>query len=169
MKLQRLAQYLLPRLSAIKRPPNFLIGGEADPYMRRWYLIPRNKFFNVYLHNMLRSDDDVLHDHPWWSLSLVLSNGLRENYCTDPSAPGGTTRTAHRVVEQGSVVLRSPRMAHALVVDRPVWTLFLTGPVVRNWGFWCPKGWRPWQKYVEMRGRVNVSYRASGLGCGEDQ
>jgi hypothetical protein len=47
------------------RPPDFVIGGDS-PYMLRWWIIPRNKFFNIYLHRFLRSDDDrALHDHPW--------------------------------------------------------------------------------------------------------
>ena len=43
---------------AHKRPPNFVIGDPADPYLRRWYVIPRNPLFNIYLHQILRSDDD---------------------------------------------------------------------------------------------------------------
>lgn len=151
---------------ASSRPPSVVIGGFDDPYMLRWYVIPRNKLFNIYLHNILRSDDDALHDHPWWSASLVLSDGMREVYCPDPSTPGGTTRTRHRVMDQGDVVFRSSRVAHRLIVDRPAWTLFFTGPVVRKWGFWCPKGWKPWDDYVKTRGNAPVS--TSLAGCGED-
>lgn len=42
---------------AQSRNPDFIIGG-ADPYMLRWWVIPRNKVFNIYLHRFLRSDDD---------------------------------------------------------------------------------------------------------------
>ena len=38
--------------------PHMVIGGAEDPYLLRWYLIPRNPFVNVYLHKFLRSDDD---------------------------------------------------------------------------------------------------------------
>lgn len=62
-----------------KREPDFLIGPEGDPYMRRWWIIPRNKFFNIYLHHMRHDDDDrAPHDHPWWSLSLCLDGHIRE-------------------------------------------------------------------------------------------
>lgn len=30
---------------------------------------------------------------------------------------------------------------------RPCWTLFITGPKVREWGFHCPKGWRHWRDF----------------------
>lgn len=59
--------FIRRRLLAIakRRPPDVVIGGDASPYMRRWWVIPRNRRFNVYLHHFLRSDDDrALHDHP---------------------------------------------------------------------------------------------------------
>src|SRR3546814_8204117 len=40
------------------RKPDITIGGEDNPYLRRWYIIPRNRWFNVYLHEFLRDDDD---------------------------------------------------------------------------------------------------------------
>ena len=53
--------------------PHFIIGGVDDPYLLRWFLIPRNHILNVYLHKFLRSDDDrALHDHPWWFVSIML-------------------------------------------------------------------------------------------------
>lgn len=63
----------------IKRKPDLCIGGEDSPYLKRWWLIPRNRFFNVYLHQFLKDDDDrALHDHPWWSVSFLLKGRLRE-------------------------------------------------------------------------------------------
>ena len=51
---------------ARNREPDFIIGGHEAPYLRRHWLIPRNRFFNIYVHEFLRSDDDrALHDHPW--------------------------------------------------------------------------------------------------------
>ena len=49
-----------------RRAPDFVIGGSDNPYLLRWFLIPRNPVFNVYLHKFMRSDDDrALHTHPW--------------------------------------------------------------------------------------------------------
>ena len=37
-------------------------------YLSRWHIIPRNRYFNIYLHKFVGSDDDrALHDHPWRS------------------------------------------------------------------------------------------------------
>lgn len=45
-------------------PCDFTIGGHERPYLLRWFIIPRNRFFNIYLHKFLRSDDDrALLDH----------------------------------------------------------------------------------------------------------
>lgn len=56
-------------------------GTYISTYLRRWYLF-KSKFFNVMLHNILRSDDDPdPHDHPWWFLSIILKNGyIDESY-----------------------------------------------------------------------------------------
>jgi hypothetical protein len=58
--------------------------------MRRWWVIPRNKFFNIYLHHFLHSDDDrALHDHPWWNVSILLRSG---SYVEHTIAAGGVGR-----------------------------------------------------------------------------
>ena len=50
--------------------PSVVIG---DNYMHRWHLIPRNRFFNIYLHHYIGSDTDRhMHDHPWPSVSVTL-------------------------------------------------------------------------------------------------
>jgi hypothetical protein len=173
MKLPNLARLAARWLIQPKREPDFLIGPEHDPYMERWWLIPRNRFFNIYLHHIRHSDDNrALHDHPWWSLSIMLQGRLHENYVNRPGAFGfdGWKRT--RLLTQGSVVWRSSRFAHRLILLHhmaawhggipSVWTLFITGPRIRDWGFICPKGWVPWQKFCAVDNPGEV-----GRGCGE--
>lgn len=131
------------------RPPDVLVGGRVNPYLRRWWIIPRNRLFNVYLHEFLRSDDDrALHDHPWWSLSFLLEGEFWEH------GVGGR----FRLLSAPSVTLRSANYAHRIeLIDgaRAV-TLFITGPKIREWGFLCPRGWRHWavfsQDYNEATG-----------------
>jgi hypothetical protein len=149
-----------------RRSPDFTIGSADDPYLRRWWLIPRNRFFNIYLHNIVRSDDDrALHDHPWINLSILLRGAYIE------IIPGGfKLRTA------GDMVLRGPRARHRLQLitaeqmpqshaDFPhltgeCWTLFITGPRMRDWGFWCPQGFVPWQKFTSPAAKGEI-----GKGC----
>lgn len=158
--MRRLIAALGDRLIARvgQRAPDFVIGGEERPYLRRWWVIPRNRFLNIYLHQFLRSDDDrALHDHPWANLSIL----LRGSYIEHTIAAGGiehrhelhagqwrlrlSGRLAHRV-ELLQVRLVVPWPAYA---TQPCWTLFITGPRYRAWGFHCPKqGWIPWERFT---------------------
>jgi hypothetical protein len=138
------------------RAPDFLIGGAEAPYMRRWWVIPRNRFFNVYLHHFLRSDDDrALHDHPWWNASVLLEG----QYAEHTISAGGVNHK--HVYTAGAVKLRGASYAHRVeLTDGPCWSLFLTGPTLRTWGFHCPNGWRPWKEFVDDRDNGKV-----GRGC----
>ena len=76
-----------PIFLTVPRAPDFVIGPAGDPYMRRWWVIPRNKWFNIYLHNIMRSDDDrALHDHPWTNVSVLLRGSYLEHL------PGGVAK-----------------------------------------------------------------------------
>ncbi|WP_291295838.1 hypothetical protein [Elioraea sp.] len=154
-----LRRALLRRLNAMaaRRVADFVIGGEENPYLLRWWVIPRNRWFNVYFHHFRRSDDDrALHDHPWWSISVILHGPGYREHLADGSAPWRRC---------GAVIARGATAAHRveLLLDEgfelPVWTLFITGPRVREWGFWCPQGWRHWREFTDKTGsRV-------GRGC----
>jgi hypothetical protein len=142
-----------------KRSPDFIIGSPDRPYLLRWWLIPRNRFFNVYLHKIMRDDDDrALHDHPWANLSIILSGGYLEwrSHAWDKYMD---------VVwrGRGSIVFRRATDAHRLSLGAdgtPCWSLFITGPRVREWGFWCPQGWRVWHEFVDAKDSGQV-----GRGC----
>jgi hypothetical protein len=134
------------RRVADRRPPDFLIGGAADPYLRRWWLIPRNPLLNVYLHEFRRSDDDrALHDHPWPNLSLLLSG----SYVEWRPARLGMPFLRREQRREGDLILRRACAAHRIeLTDGPCWTLFVTGPRLRQWGFLCPRGWRHWREFT---------------------
>lgn len=160
-----------------RRPPDFVVGGRENPYLLRWWLIPRNPLFNVYLHKFLRDDDDrALHDHPWFWCSII----LRGDYVEVTERAGVTIRT-HRV--RGSARCASPWRAHRIELfpwwlgddnghmpqtpaeennmRAPVWTLFITGPRLRSWGFHCPeRGWVPWQEFTATDDPGDI-----GKGC----
>lgn len=132
------------------REPDVVIGLYDNPYVLRWHLIPRNRFFNVYLHLFLRGDeDDALHDHRADNISWILDVG----YCEELRRgvrlrkPGRVyarfAGTPHRVHLWQTLDGRDFPFAHI-----PAVTIFITGPHRRNWGFHCPKGWQPWQKIV---------------------
>lgn len=125
------------------RAPDMCIGGSAKPYIRRWYLF-RTPLISLYLHNMLRDDDDrALHDHPWNNVSVVLIGGFVE-----------VTPTGRLSRAPLSVTFRSATDAHRLELRHHAgvtssWSLFFTGPYLRKWGFHCPKGWIAWDRFVK--------------------
>lgn len=118
-------------------------------------MIPRNPFFNIYLHKFMRSDEDLaLHDHPWVNLSILLEGF----YVEHTIAPGGVHERVMRIA--GEMKLRGAKSAHRIEIREPCWTLFITGPVIRTWGFHCPRGWVPWKQFVDDRDHGSV-----GRGC----
>lgn len=138
-------------LNWLKRPPNFIIGLN---YLRRWYLIPHNRWFNIYLHNIRRSDDDrALHDHPWHNISIILKGSYVEQ-----------SWTGEKKHTRGSVIFRRATKRHRLIIPdgEETWTLFITGPKIREWGFWCSKGFVHWKDFVDMSNTGKV-----GPGCGD--
>jgi hypothetical protein len=176
--IKRIIDRLIER--ALARGPDFVIGAADNPYLRRWFLIPRNRFFNIYLHQFLRDDDDrALHDHPWPWLSAILRGAYFEitspkwtfidprfgtieilgrqpkhakiwtRYTIgDPDSLEVQQRTRYAA---GSIRCHRATFAHRLKVDHdagPCWTLFVTGPRIRQWGFHCPKGWVHWEKFT---------------------
>jgi hypothetical protein len=133
----------------MQRPPDFVIGDPEKPYMRRWFVAPRNPFCNVYLHQILRSDDDRAgHDHPWDNRTLVIEGGYDEILFGAPTP----WQESGRVQRQpGDIVDRVATDTHRLIVPdgREAISLFMTGPRLREWGFWCADGER-WVHYKDF-------------------
>lgn len=158
MKLFRLiANHLIDW--AVWKQPDFIIGGADDPYLHRWHLLPRNPLLNIYIHRFRRSDDDrALHDHPWANCSIL----LRGSYTEHTIAAGGVHH--RQILKAGAVRLRlTGRLAHRIELHAgSCWTLFITGPRYRRWGFHCPKGWVHWKNFVSFNDKGAV-----GKGCAE--
>lgn len=184
MKFPRLAALVFLQLFdrvASERDPDYVVGADNPDgaYLRRWYLVPRNPVLNIYLHQFLRDDDDrALHDHPWPWCSFLLDGAYVEHTID----AGGIHRRTQRYA--GSLKFSGPRRAHrvelmpafwlnddfdgaceAYVTDgnrkKPCWTLFITGPRIRRWGFHCPQqGWIDFERFTKP-GRPGET----GAGC----
>jgi hypothetical protein len=170
---KRVPNWLLKRLQAehygYTSNHNYDVRIPADhsvpPYMLRWWRIRKNAFFNVYYHIVRRSDDDrALHDHPWWNFSIVLVGSYFEHCINE----GGV----HTKIKYGPGAVRfRPRgtFAHRLELERfdeeamigmrgtekPVHTIFITGPTLRRWGFHHPDRWvdaYDWDQFCDERG-----------------
>lgn len=158
---------------ALKNKVNQFIGGKNAPYIKRWYLWRMRYLCSGYLHNILRDDDDrALHDHPYASCSIILLGGYWEVLPVDNKVPWGETKRVWR--GPGSVVFRWPSQAHRLQLpqdedtyQQECWSLFLCGPAVRKWGFWCKERWVFWKTFIDFDRLGNAGGR-DGPGCGEE-
>lgn len=101
------------------------IGLRECPYMKRWVL--DFGAFAIRLHRWQASDDKrAFHDHAWWFLTCVLAGSY-----VDVSPDGEDLLTT------GSIRFRRASHKHTVKILKPgTWTLLITGPVERRWGFW---------------------------------
>lgn len=142
------------------REPDLTIApaGDKEPYLFRWHVFPRNVAgANCYFHIQVASDPErPLHDHPWDNCSVILAGGYVEVIDQNPAdefPPEVYTRSV------GDVIYRKATWAHRLILPREhpyTMTLFQTGPVLRDWGFWFPDGWRPHVQVVRDEAGVST-------------
>lgn len=117
------------------------LGFKECPYLRRWCLTVG--LFSIRVHHFYKSDDErAFHDHPWWFVTLVLKDGY-----TDIS-PYGEDH-----LKIGSIRFRSAEHKHTVKTDPGgSWTLVITGPNLRNWGFWPNGKFKKANKYFLEHG-----------------
>jgi hypothetical protein len=101
------------------------LGLPECPYVIRWRI--ETRIGSIRLHHWLGPDDDrAFHDHPWWFATFVLRGGY-----TDRSPAG------EEHLKAGSMRYRPALHQHTVVPDaNGAWTLLVTGPKIRRWGFW---------------------------------
>jgi hypothetical protein len=151
----------------------FNIGSGENPYLQRWFVLPRNRWFCIYLHKMLRDDDDrALHDHPGANVSIVLRGGYDEwVFLWRPVEGAALPRMTRYRRRPGRIIFRSASAAHRLALPPGVkrsWSMFIILPKRREWGFWCGAGtperrarWVHWKDFTAgPRGEI------IGKGCG---
>ena len=121
---------------SMRRPPDEIIG---DRYLRRWHST-KSPVSSLYLHLYVGNDPVPWpHDHPWPSFSLCLRGVIRETCRTSDGQRRSTTISA------GTFSYRPASFAHRLgLVVAPAVTIFLTGPHLREWGWYLPGGWCHW-------------------------
>ena len=112
------------------------LGFPEKPYLIRWVL-DLGAGGSIRLHHWLSSDDmRYSHDHSWWFVVFVLWGGYWD--CTPIFRQGQMVGWEKRWLRPGAVKYRTPEHKHCVEIPegRSNWSLLLTGPVVRKWGFW---------------------------------
>ena len=129
--------------------------GNQENYLERFYIFS-TKYIGVYLHRFWTDDDDGLHDHPWPSISILLSGGYLEEMPERQAVPYGPTVKRLRRPRHPFIYLRSKYDAHRITLikdptneveyrclERPTWSLFIRfGAKRRTWGFYRNGGWQ---------------------------
>jgi hypothetical protein len=123
------------------------LGLPECPYVIRWRL-EVNRLGSIRVHHWLGPDDDrAFHDHPWWFITVVVKGGY-----TDKNPAGNDHLRA-------PAVRYRPALHRHTVIPDPggAWTVLITGPRARNWGFWqqLPDGkekFRKARRWFESQG-----------------
>lgn len=113
-------------------------------FLKRWRLV-QTPLFSIFLHRMQVPDPGVdLHDHPWSFVSFVLRGGYIERVA-DTRRPWEERHRHRGRWSFGGIRLDQIHSIDAL--DRtPTWTLVVTGPTRRRWGFVAgDDGWQDWE------------------------
>jgi hypothetical protein len=117
--------------------PTDLITIDGQPYLERFFLLgsARSQGSARY-HHILSSDPQDMHDHPWDFITTILSGSYVE-----------TTTDSECEYGPGSVLVRRAEHLHRLTISSPVWTMVVTSPARRSWGYQVGARWVPWQSY----------------------
>ena len=128
----------------------------GEDYLHRYYIFLKDRKyfpFNVTLHKIVRSDDPIMHDHPWGYMTVVLKGGYWEH--TPVFNDDGKILTEFQTWRgPGSIIKRKAGEYHWLELDEsvgPATTLFFMGRQKREWGFLVQtkKGLHRWIKWSD--------------------
>jgi len=141
-------------------PDKIIRKTDGSVYLERWHVIPRNRFFNIYLHHFRASDDDrALHDHPWLFNASIIVYGAyyevtpkRMFWRQEGDWKFRWGRSAHRV----QLLKEWDPFIRGKFFENPCTTIFITGPVVRQWGFYCPGRWVHWKDFTHFDGQTST-------------
>lgn len=134
-----------------------ITGPDGMPYLRRFRIF-NNRFFGVFVHQILRSDiDRHCHDHPWNFVSVILKGKYREfnlrSVCDEDGKPTGEHALELKTYRAGDIVSHIAEDAHRLEIPEgtTTWTLVFCGRTRREWGFWVGKDWLHWKPYLAWK------------------
>jgi len=147
-----------------------------EPNMERKPIVPKNNVLNVFHHVYTPGNLGVpsLHDHPWWSVAIVLEGEVEEVVfdCEAKELAAIRKNSLKLLAKKGikgymnnsvelppkktipvrRVLVRSPGYTHSLLLkSKKARTCFITGPRIQNWGFYTSRfGWVPYQLMADV-------------------
>lgn len=148
-----------------------IVNCDRDIYLHRWFLI-RNRFFAVYIHKFVRSDEDrACHDHPWdflvipiwrgyWEWSQIQCPYQRPCILCVGAPCNGLINRVKRVWPILGTRFRRAEYRHRVnligsnsegSIGLPAWSLFIRFRKRRDWGFWLPTGFKQWNAFWQEK------------------
>lgn len=137
---------------------------ETGPYVHVWRLT--TPWGSLRLHKWVDSDDQrAHHDHPWPFYTLVLKGryyDVTHHEATEwerKMNEGRKSVLKTELMKPGTLRYRPALHTHTVLLASPsCWTLVLTGPRVRPFGFRLPTGdWLHAEKYLKRYGKFVCS------------
>lgn len=122
------------------------LGNKDCPYAFRWTI--NLKWFAIRVHQWIKTEDSRnMHDHPWDFYTLVVKGGYTDisewptvaaqQAAGYPIKIVDVTEIRRDKLSFGSIRWRPAIHKHYVEVNPGgCWTVLLTGPVVRKWGYW---------------------------------
>jgi len=125
-----------------------IVSKYGQVHFRRYRLI-QTPWFAVYIHQILRSDEDLdPHDHPWNFSSVILEGAYRERVWYPPNFD----KINYYDHYTGDVIEHKAEDAHKItLISQEVWTLVFTSGRERYWGYQTPIGWIGHKEYRQLK------------------
>lgn len=115
-----------------------IVSKTGEVHFRRYRLLA-TPWFSIYLHQILKSDEDLdMHDHPWDFESMILSGAYSEFSKKEPDFK----HIEYNKYYAGDCIKHKATDAHKIILRSPsVWTLVCVSGRERDWGYQTSKGW----------------------------
>lgn len=156
----RLLLFLVPHFDIVKTIGEECThpgSGQTVLYLRRFYIF-RSKWFglnfgDIYLHNIVRSDDDAdPHSHPWSFRGYVISGGYMDEQWYWNSHFRARYGPFLHAVRPRSFISRNEHHIHRVVLNprTNAWTLIFTSGYNKPWHFITKDGPVFWRTYLGL-------------------
>lgn len=140
-----------------------IVNGLKLLYLRRWFLY-ENKNGSLYLHRIVRSDDDKdPHTHPWSFISLILWSGYFDlAYKIEHGLHGHKYLSC--TIEQTKmfrIYRRDATHLHKAMLFKPSWSLVWVNTYDKEneWGFVLSNGTLvPYREYLKLPKNTPVAF-----------
>jgi hypothetical protein len=138
--MSRIENFLFKIIDTFDLDRRVISREDGEKYLTRYYIFrkPLKWMPSIYIHCFHNGDPDLeLHDHPWdKSISFILDGSYLEEK-RQKSYLGATYNINVRRFAPGNInYIRGTDFHRVKLLTPKVWTLFISGSKIKDWGFW---------------------------------